>query len=391
MAQSEVEKNIEKWVAALNKHKGEEWVPWLSPYPVDPKLDYIEQQALEWITKDNIRFYAAGIGDRNPLFWSEDYARRTRWGGIIAPPCFTDSIAISWISFIEPSPVPWYFQSEPAGNKRELFKPIRPGDRITILEKYLGIEERKPREPRPYRLFLDRCQKSFMNQNEETVAVLTYSFARLITSSPPDQRMFRGADKKQRYKFSDEERDAILRSYEANKRRGADTLFWEDVSVGDEVPMLPVGPTCSADSIAFHCAQQGHVVAFDMKWDRINQRAGDRKPEPDPETNAYWSVPYVHACDGRYGFGYLLGYQMEGLLARMLTDWMGDDGFLKVLDCRFRALPIIGDAFYQKGKVTGKRVEDGEHLVDLDLRTDNQVGELIVSGTATVRLLARTT
>jgi len=82
---------------------------------------------------------------------------------------------------------------------------------------------------------------------------------------------------------------------------------------------------------------------------------------------------------------------MEGLLARMLTDWMGDDGFLKVLDCRFRALPIIGDAFYQKGKVTGKRVEDGEHLVDLDLRTDNQVGELIVSGTATVRLLARTT
>ena len=66
-----------------------------------------------------------------------------------------------------------------------------------------------------------------------------------------------------------------------------------------------------------------------------------------------------------------------------------DDGFVKVLDCRFRALPFIGDAFYMKGKVTDKRIEGGEHLVDAELRIDNQDGELIVSGISTVRLISR--
>ena len=62
---------------------------------------------------------------------------------------------------------------------------------------------------------------------------------------------------------------------------------------------------------------------------------------------------------------------------------------MKVLDCRFRALPFIGDAFYMEGKVTVKRIEGGEHLVDAELRMDNQDGELIVSGIGTVRLISR--
>jgi len=39
-------------------------------------------------TRDNIRHYAHGIGDDNPLWCDPDYAAGTRWGGIIAPPSF---------------------------------------------------------------------------------------------------------------------------------------------------------------------------------------------------------------------------------------------------------------------------------------------------------------
>ena len=39
-------------------------------------------------TRDNIRHYAHGIGDDNPLWCDPDYAATTRYGGIIALPSF---------------------------------------------------------------------------------------------------------------------------------------------------------------------------------------------------------------------------------------------------------------------------------------------------------------
>ncbi len=39
-------------------------------------------------TRDAIRHFAHGIGDLNPLWLDPEYAASTRWGGIMAPPCF---------------------------------------------------------------------------------------------------------------------------------------------------------------------------------------------------------------------------------------------------------------------------------------------------------------
>ncbi len=39
-------------------------------------------------TRDNIRHYAHGIGDDNPLWCDPDYAAKTRFGGIVALPSF---------------------------------------------------------------------------------------------------------------------------------------------------------------------------------------------------------------------------------------------------------------------------------------------------------------
>ena len=39
-------------------------------------------------TRDNIRHYAHGIGDDNPLWCDPDYGRTTPYGDIIAPPSF---------------------------------------------------------------------------------------------------------------------------------------------------------------------------------------------------------------------------------------------------------------------------------------------------------------
>ncbi len=44
------------------------------------------------IEKEPIRRFADAVGDANPLYWDEDYARKSRHGGIIAPPGFLSSL-----------------------------------------------------------------------------------------------------------------------------------------------------------------------------------------------------------------------------------------------------------------------------------------------------------
>ncbi|MBT3292552.1 MAG: acyl dehydratase, partial [Victivallales bacterium] len=39
-------------------------------------------------TRDNIRHYANGIGDDNPLWCDPEYAAKTQYGGLIALPSF---------------------------------------------------------------------------------------------------------------------------------------------------------------------------------------------------------------------------------------------------------------------------------------------------------------
>ena len=51
----------------------------------------IENTAEPWCyeaTRDNIRHYAHGIGDDNPLWCDPEYAAKTKYGGIIALPSF---------------------------------------------------------------------------------------------------------------------------------------------------------------------------------------------------------------------------------------------------------------------------------------------------------------
>ena len=46
----------------------------------------------EQSTRDAIRHFCQGIGDPNPLYWDLSYGQATKYGSIIAPPCFLYSV-----------------------------------------------------------------------------------------------------------------------------------------------------------------------------------------------------------------------------------------------------------------------------------------------------------
>ena len=91
MAETEQDKLVDEWVARRNSHIGEIKIPVIGEHPPDPD-NFYGSQMNEYITTDLIRHYVDSLGDRNPLFRNQDYARRTRWGGIIAPPTFNQAI-----------------------------------------------------------------------------------------------------------------------------------------------------------------------------------------------------------------------------------------------------------------------------------------------------------
>src|SRR6476646_2967918 len=55
---------------------------------IGKKIDNVIEPWCHEATRDNIRHYAHGIGDDNPLWCDPAYAARTRHGGIVALPSF---------------------------------------------------------------------------------------------------------------------------------------------------------------------------------------------------------------------------------------------------------------------------------------------------------------
>ncbi|MFO8009580.1 MAG: MaoC/PaaZ C-terminal domain-containing protein [Dehalococcoidia bacterium] len=64
------------------------------------------------------------------------------------------------------------------------------------------------------------------------------------------------------------------------------------------------------------------------------------------------------------------GHLTSSFLAQLLVDWMGEDGFVKKLVVNWKRFHHPGQEIVCKGKVTDKRVEGNEHIVELDLWTE---------------------
>ena len=87
--------------------------------------------------------------------------------------------------------------------------------------------------------------------------------------------------------------------------------------------------------------------------------------------------------------GYDVGPQRISWMGQLMSNWTGDDGFLRRLNVAVRRPNIFGDVSWCRAKVVDKRLEEGAHLVDLEAWVENQLGEATAQGTAVVELPAR--
>ncbi len=77
------------------------------------------------------------------------------------------------------------------------------------------------------------------------------------------------------------------------------------------------------------------------------------------------------------------GMLMMAVLGQMLTSW-ASQARVKKFSSRFAAMALPGDTIVCSGVVKGKREENGERLADLEIKAENQNGDALLKGTATV-------
>jgi len=118
------------------------------------------------IEREMIRRFVRAVGDPNPLWQDEEYARASHYGGIIAPPTFI--LAIGLEQFVEDVMSLTSFGTVLiGGTELECYQPIRLGDVITASFKIGNLRERQGKMGRMVFMTFD---SSYKNQRQELVA-----------------------------------------------------------------------------------------------------------------------------------------------------------------------------------------------------------------------------
>ena len=119
------------------------------------------------VEKGAIIKFAQAIEDDNPLFNNEVEARRSRYGGLIAPPTFLRSIPSARPELPFKLPLSRLLD---AGSDWEYFEPVRVGDLITATAKITDVSERTGRLGL---MFFNTTVVTYRNQLDQVVATQT--------------------------------------------------------------------------------------------------------------------------------------------------------------------------------------------------------------------------
>ena len=137
--------------------------------------------------------------------------------------------------------------------------------------------------------------------------------------------------------------------------------YWEDVEVGQEL----LGPSLEINAKRVFLQVSGSQDWYPVHFDPAFARKGGH-PEMFMNT----------------GF-------TQAALVRVITDWMGDEGFLRKLYFEMRRQQRPGDTMVCRAKVTGRYERDGEGWLELDVWAENEREGVTTPGKAVVILPRR--
>jgi acyl dehydratase len=348
------------------------------------------------VTWDGTRHFAFGYGDDNPLWCDPEYGKSTRWGGLIAPPNFGVYTMGESNSPTTPESKA-KLKGDPliglgsyqAVMEIEWWTPLTAGQRLTKRSALIGVQVNNNSS------FSGRTVseiQGYIHAQEDGTphAIRRGTWIRA--------ERHKSAEKKKKYDepqpYTDEELKKIDHAYDAETIRGANTLYFEDVQVGEELPPIVRGPLRTSDIIVWHIGWGMQLTppgAFRLSQKIRKKAPGMFTPNgfnvPDTVQRLHWEKEWANQLGIPISYDY--GGMRETFLTNIITNWMGDDGWLWKLSCQHRKFVYTNDTYWIEGKVLSKQQVDGRNEIHLEVNVKNQHGTIVTPGNAVVLLPTR--
>jgi len=354
-----------------------------------PITDSLEPWCHE-VTRDNIRHYAHGIGDDNPLWNDPDYAAGTSFDGLVAPPSFVfplDRIISGYVGGLPGVHAMW------AGADFRWHAPFRRGMEIRTEAALKDLVEHETRfagraiQQIYHTDFYDAAEGDLLASGESWCFRTERDTAREKGSKYDEVKA------REHHVYTREQLDELWAIYAAEEVRGATPRYWEDVEVGDTVQSIAKGPMTVTGYIAYAQGWGGlYIRANKLAWRQLRKHPNlgipDRFGIPDVPERVHWDSDLAQLVGTPDAYDY--GPERCSWLMHHLTNWMGDDGFLVSHSSQIRRHNPVGDFIVISGEVTDKFERDGERLVEITQRAVQQDEELSATGVGVIRLPSRT-
>ena len=348
--------------------------------------DYRQEYFNTQVTRDSIKHFVDGIGDINPLFRDRNYARATKYGRLVAPPTFLETITYSQ----HPENVPHGIEGFLSRFDWEYYRPVFEGEEYTSRVVYPYDVQVKPGRFAGQLVIV--TEKGDLLGPDGNIAATYKSWVIFMKGSKSKERgTSQTLDEMPEY--SKEEIDEIYEAQDNEAPRGMEPRYWEDVQEGDELPPVVRGPYTLSEKFAWFVGKGNPPSCVSDRLFRLITQKHDENPGVyDPRLNVYIrpsmfdvntmtdrGVPRIHDA----------GAQRNAWRNMVLTNWMGDDGFLWKSKAEVRGFNMEGDVTWCKAEVSKKYLQNGRGCVDIACCCENQRHEVTMPGEATIILPSR--
>jgi len=379
---------------------------------VDPRVGKEVGGGVLWepCGAQDIRRWVHALDYPNPLHWNEEFARNSKFGGIVAPQSFT--VSMDFAHGVQPACVGKIPGSHLifGGEEWWFYGPrIRPGDRLSQKRWFHSYKVADTKFAGP--TMFSNGDTIHTNQHGDPVAKERATAIRYLADEAKKRGMYENtlAPVKRWTREELRQIEKVRFDWLMSNRLGISPHF-DEVKVGDKLPRRVIGPhsiasfTCEYRAFMFDTWGSWHwVIPKDVEDPWTDQDAGwlegftcdyeEAKIDPRRRDGLFNGPSRGHIDDDRageigmaraYGYGATMGAWVHDYLGY----WAGHDGYIWHSKSQFRGPAFEGDVTYCEGEVIGKTPEaaNGRPQVQIAVRLSNQDGQRLVDAKAEVEI-----
>ena len=330
------------------------------------------------VSKDAVRHFAYGTDDDNPLWTDEAYAHASEGGRLQAPPAFLVS---SMYPILHGAPMKAPLASLIGGVEYEWFERIFVGDTLTPEARQKDFYEKRNKQGR--RLGFVISEITYRNQSGTVVGKATGTM--IMATQVGTQVML----EHEIPHYGEARLEELVTTWRQEARRGGERRCFADVEIGEALPPIVRGPLTIGDMVAWNAAIGPSYKGG--RWGYLDLTKAPHTAMVNPVTGFPVKYSQQHE-DFQLAAGRGMpapfdnGVMRFAWVAPLVTNWMGDHGFLKRLYVQVKRPGLYGDLVTYTATVTSKNEDESSITVRIAGGTED--GKVSTAGEAVVGLPA---